>query len=145
MWAWLGRSHHHQLQLWRHRSSGSACSSQATAASAVARNSRCCDSPGSVETESSSGGQSVEKKVPSFQNTFFDDEDKRKLKRKKEDLEKKFCPRGSICEPPPKPLSESVGDALYDTWLALKKIPSYWSSAAESLATSICRFIKGDR
>ncbi|XP_016928686.2 uncharacterized protein [Drosophila suzukii] len=97
----------------------------------------------SVETESSSGGQSVEKKVPSFQNTFFDDEDKRKLKRKKEDLEKKFCPRGSICEPPPKPLSESVGDALYDTWLALKKIPSYWSSAAESLATSICRFIKG--
>nr|XP_016928686.1 uncharacterized protein LOC108009121 [Drosophila suzukii] len=99
----------------------------------------------SVETESSSGGQSVEKKVPSFQNTFFDDEDKRKLKRKKEDLEKKFCPRGSICEPPPKPLSESVGDALYDTWLALKKIPSYWSSAAESLATSICRFIKGDR
>jgi len=99
----------------------------------------------SVETESSSGGQSVEKKVPSFQNTFFDDEDKRKLKRKKEDLEKKFCPRGSICEPPPKTLSESVGDALYDTWLALKKIPSYWSSAAESLATSICRFIKGDR
>jgi len=99
----------------------------------------------SVETESSSGGQSVEKKVPSFQNTFFDDEDKRKLKRKKEDLEKKFCPRGSICEPPPKPLSESVGDALYDTWLALKRIPSYWSSAAESLATSICRFIKGDR
>jgi len=99
----------------------------------------------SVDTESSSGGQSVEKKVPSFQNTFFDDEDKRKLKRKKEDLEKKFCPRGSICEPPPKPLSESVGDALYDTWLALKKIPSYWSSAAESLATSICRFIKGDR
>ncbi|XP_037716668.1 uncharacterized protein LOC119551404 [Drosophila subpulchrella] len=99
----------------------------------------------SVETESSSGGQSVEKKVPNFQNTFFDDEDKRKLKRKKEDLEKKFCPRGSICEPPPKPLSESVGDALYDTWLALKKIPSYWSSAFESMATSICRLIKGDR
>ncbi|XP_016946965.1 uncharacterized protein LOC108022508 [Drosophila biarmipes] len=98
-----------------------------------------------VGTESSSSDQSAEKKTHDFQNTFFDDEDKRKLQRKKEDLEKKLCPRGSICEPPPKPLSESVGDALYDTWLALKKIPSYWSRAAESMATSICRLFKGDK
>ncbi|KAI8039652.1 uncharacterized protein LOC128254337 [Drosophila gunungcola] len=97
-----------------------------------------------VDTESSSEKKVDKKEKTEYQNTFFDDEDKRKLQRKKEDLEKKFCPRGSICEPPPKPLSESVGDALYDTWLALKKIPSYWSRAAENLGNTICRFFKGD-
>nr|XP_016996762.2 uncharacterized protein LOC108057132 [Drosophila takahashii] len=96
-----------------------------------------------LETESSNE-PTLEKKSPDYQNTFFDDEDKRKLQRKKEDLEKKFCPRGSICEPPPKPLSETIGDALYDTWLALKKIPPYWSRAAESMGATICRFFKGD-
>ncbi|XP_016988749.1 uncharacterized protein LOC108051238 [Drosophila rhopaloa] len=96
-----------------------------------------------VETESSRE-KTVEKKGPDYHNSFFDEEEKRKLQRKKEDMEKKLCPKGSICEPPPKPLSESVGEALYDTWLALKKIPSYWSRAAESMADSICRFFKGD-
>ncbi|XP_017049570.1 uncharacterized protein LOC108093798 [Drosophila ficusphila] len=99
---------------------------------------------GSVETESSTE-QPAERKSPDFKKAFFDEEDKRKLQRKKEELEKKLCPKGSICEPPPKSLSESIGEALYDTWLALKKIPPYWMEAAENVAESICRLIKGDK
>ncbi|XP_017078485.1 uncharacterized protein LOC108112750 [Drosophila eugracilis] len=97
------------------------------------------------EAESNQSGQPEEKKSPDNKHVFFDEEDKRKLKRKKEEMEKKFCPKGSICEPPPKPLGESIGDALYDTWLALKKIPSYWRETADSMADTICRFFKGDK
>lgn len=75
---------------------------------------------------------------------FFDEEDKRRLKRAQEDLGKKIC-KPPLCEPKPKPFTESVSDALYDTWLALKKIPDYWSRAATDIQESISKFFDGGK
>ncbi|XP_017024535.1 uncharacterized protein [Drosophila kikkawai] len=78
-------------------------------------------------------------------NSFFNEEDKRRLKRAKEDLEKKICTKNGLCEPPPpKPITESVSEAIYDTWLAVKKIPSCWSRAYDNICDTISRMFGGD-
>ncbi|XP_033155917.1 uncharacterized protein LOC117138149 [Drosophila mauritiana] len=69
----------------------------------------------------------------------------KELQKKKEDLEKKFCPKGTFCEPPPKPLSKTVGEALSNTWGVLKGIPSYWSETFETVGARICQFFRGDK
>ncbi|XP_020804538.1 uncharacterized protein LOC110181196 [Drosophila serrata] len=78
------------------------------------------------------------------QNSILSEEDKRRLQRAKEDLEKKVCTKHGLCEPTPKPLSESVSEAFYDTWLALKKIPSFWARTANNIGEKICRFFSDD-
>ncbi|KQS62388.1 uncharacterized protein LOC26526475 [Drosophila erecta] len=69
----------------------------------------------------------------------------KELLKKKEDLEKKFCPKGTFCEPPPKPLGETIGEAFSKTWVALKGIPSYWSATFEKVGVRICQFFRGDK
>lgn len=89
-------------------------------------------------------GRPVEKNSDP-KNSFFNEEDQRRMQRAKEDLEKKFCTKHGLCQPPPpKPLTESVSEALYDTWLALKKIPSYWQRTANNIGDRICRWFSGD-
>ncbi|XP_034141254.1 uncharacterized protein LOC117591949 [Drosophila guanche] len=78
-------------------------------------------------------------------NILLDEDDKRDLKRKTNDLKRKYCTKGGICEPPPpKPFSESIADAWGDTVRAVKKIPALWGGVASDLGDSICRLFKGE-
>ncbi|XP_017108209.2 uncharacterized protein [Drosophila bipectinata] len=82
--------------------------------------------------------------APDSHRLLFDEEDKRRMKRAQEDLGKKLC-QPPLCEPKPKPLTEAINDALYDTWLAIKKIPDYWSRAAADVQESVSKFFDGGK
>ncbi|XP_030386829.1 uncharacterized protein LOC115633504 [Scaptodrosophila lebanonensis] len=81
---------------------------------------------------------------PALSKIMLDDDDKRELKRKADDLRRKFCTKGGICEPPPpKKWDEAFDDAWKDTYSALKKLPDIWSRFARDIQESICEFFKG--
>ncbi|KRK00385.1 uncharacterized protein LOC26534952 [Drosophila yakuba] len=69
----------------------------------------------------------------------------KELQKKKQDLEKKFCPKDSTCYSPSKPLGETIGEAFSKTWVALKGIPSYWGATFERIGARICQFFRGDK